>query len=180
MSWASPSGPPPAADGPPLCLVTVGHSDDRVTAHAVDWEPLEVFSYGPDLVPALPAALTADDLPAPIPRGGVHLELPARTVGVWGGDAPDGTTAQWSGWSVRFWTDDCTEQLRRASGTPLFVPQVDWAYEAMRQSLTARHDDPAPFLHEWYGAYFRAPVWDLSPSQVEAALTAVATAARSG
>ena len=127
-------------------LLTV-RTDDGVRSwvldHPDDGHPAWL---GPGLLERLPGPGHPRVRLAGLPDVGLHLDVPARTAGVWVGWTCPGLLAEvddrWPGWTVTFWGDRFESQVEAASGT-VVVPVVDEAraLTMVARSLT-RHTDP--------------------------------------
>jgi len=89
----------------------------------------DMFALGPSL------ADWAADSGGPVtlghhPRRGAHIDVPARTVGIWTEDDYGGIARSWAdiwpGWTLDLWEDRAAEQVRRARGA-LALPAADLA-----------------------------------------------------
>jgi hypothetical protein len=132
-------------------LVTV-RTAGTVTAWALDSDREDHAAWlGPVLL---------DQLPGPgfdrlrlnaIPDSGLHVDVPARELGIWTGWICPGLLAEvgarWPDWTVTFWADRFERQLAAAGGV-VTVPPVDerlaleWLAGSLRRSLTEPGTDP--------------------------------------
>ncbi|HEU4363540.1 MAG TPA: hypothetical protein VFR27_18825 [Mycobacterium sp.] len=95
--------------------------------------PLRHFNqawHGPALLDKLPGRGAARLSWGQIPEGGVHVDVPKKTVGTWHtADTMGICTALpglWSGWRTECWADRFEEHVLRCNGA-LRVPEVDLA-----------------------------------------------------
>ncbi|HEY8480553.1 MAG TPA: hypothetical protein VIL71_12040 [Spirillospora sp.] len=89
-----------------------------------------------------------------IPVSGLHVDVPARTAGVWVGTSCTGLVPAldelWPGWRVEFWEDRYEEQLARCEGA-VTVPAHDpvAALDEVMSALERRRgEDPVPQMLE--------------------------------
>lgn len=131
-------------------LVTVTGQDGVTGAWGSIYDVDEELCGGPGLPGHLPAGIPPPELPV-MPTGGLHFDLPTRTLGIWTvGIVPgihDWPLPGWEDWRLDFWGADHREQLARSGGGARF-PEVD-----LRPELAAWRDrigdpplDPAALL----------------------------------
>lgn len=114
-----------------------------VLDHPADGHPAWV---GPRLLDRLPGPGYPRVRLTGLPDVGLHVDVPARTAGVWVGWTCPGLLAElddrWPGWTVTFWGDRVERQVRAVDGT-VVMPVVDEvrALTGLARSLT-RHSDP--------------------------------------
>ncbi|MDL4812945.1 hypothetical protein [Actinomadura opuntiae] len=129
-------------------LLTV-RASGACTVYPLDWYAHTAWQ-GPALLDRLPAGgLPRLDLPE-VPGGGLHVDVDARTAGVWIGGSCRGLVPAlhelWPGWRVEFWEDRYEEQLARCGGT-VTAPGIDLAGaldEVIAELGSRRGDDPVP------------------------------------
>ncbi|WP_329178129.1 hypothetical protein [Streptomyces sp. NBC_01477] len=152
------TGPPywRQPEGDITTVLTVRGPDGEVRAWGSGYEADEELSGGPGLLALLP-----DGTPPPVltamPNGGLHFDLPTRTLGVWTvrtvpgihdwplPAGPDGDG--WDGWRLDFWGDDHRPHAARAAGRVTF-PDVDPrpALADWRRHIGDPPPDPAALL----------------------------------
>ncbi|MEV4310657.1 hypothetical protein [Actinocrispum sp. NPDC049592] len=108
---------PAAAEDDPDQLVSVVRESGEIDAYAVRPAIDEVLALGPECVDLLPedAKVTECDLP----RSGVHIDIPAKTIGLWTMDAFCGLPDKlaWPGWQVGTWADRYPDHLEKCKVT---------------------------------------------------------------
>ncbi|TDD88656.1 hypothetical protein E1293_05970 [Actinomadura darangshiensis] len=129
-------------------LLTV-RADGETTAYPLSEEAHTAWQ-GPELLGMLPAGghprLDLEEIPV----SGLHMDVAARTAGVWLGHTSRGlfpeVAALWPGWRVEFWEDRYEEQLARCGGA-ITVPDMDPAAaleEVLSRIARERGHDPVP------------------------------------
>jgi hypothetical protein len=84
---------------------------------------------------------------AALPAAGLHVDVPARWLGIWTSEWIPGVLPAlptlWPGWSVRVWADRYEDQLRAADRI-VSVPACDerLALEKLTELLTSRSTLP--------------------------------------
>jgi hypothetical protein len=72
----------------------------------------------------------------PVPLTGLHLDLAAQRVSVWGYQHPDDGGRNWPGWQMDFRADRFADH-NAVCGLPVSQPlSLNWAYAGLRASLT--------------------------------------------
>lgn len=115
-------------------LVTVRGSDKVVRAWPLWWGSSAAW-HGPNLVDRLPRpgfdALTL----ATVPESGVHVDVPAKILGVWLTSPDPGLFRSlaklWPGWRIERWDDRYEEQFARC-GPSITAPELDLPPESLR------------------------------------------------
>jgi hypothetical protein len=124
-----------------------------VTAYPL-WRDVHTAWQGPGLLDRLPAGGTSHlELPE-LPESGLHVDVGARTVGVWltgsGTGLVPALNALWTGWHVDFWEDRYEEQLGRCGAAVTVtapVPDPSAALDELISSLGKRLGrDPVPAM----------------------------------
>lgn len=105
---------------------------------------------GPGLLGRLPVGGRGRLALGTLPASGLHVDVPARTAGVWLSHCSRGLVPEleglWPGWRVEFWEDRYEEQLARCGGA-VTVPDADPAAgldELMAGIARERGHDPVP------------------------------------
>lgn len=92
------------------------------------WWHLSKAWHGPALLSSLPGRGIKSLTLGKIPEGGVHIDVPRKTVGAWQtADTMgifDALPQVWQGWTTECWEDRYDEQVTRCGGA-LRVPQLD-------------------------------------------------------
>ncbi len=108
---------PAAAEDHPDQLVSVVRESGEIDAYGLQAAIDEVLALGPGCVDLLPddAKVTECDLP----RSGVHIDIPAKTIGLWTMDAFCGLPDKlaWPGWQVGTWADRYPDHLEKCKVT---------------------------------------------------------------
>jgi hypothetical protein len=94
------------------------------------WWNLSQAWHGPALLDKLPGPGIRRIRLGKIPEGGVHIDVPRKTVGAWQTNDRLGVFAElpelWPGWHIECWDDRFEEHLRRCDDA-LGVPELDVA-----------------------------------------------------
>lgn len=113
-----------------LCqVVSVVNSVGDVRLWPLRWDASQAWR-GPELLDVLPGRGLKKLVLNMIPEGGVHIDLRAKSIGVWQTSDTMGIFQAlpelWSGWQTECWEDRYEEQLARCGGA-LRVPALDLA-----------------------------------------------------
>lgn len=111
-----------------LChLVSVVGSDGRLRMWPLWWHLSKAW-IGPALLDQLPGRGVRTLKLGKIPEGGVHIDVPRKTLGAWHtADTMgifDALPELWPGWQVECWDDHYEQQVSRC-GRSLRVPELD-------------------------------------------------------
>ncbi|BBX74913.1 hypothetical protein [Mycobacterium shinjukuense] len=111
-----------------LChLVSVVDAEERLRFWPLWWHLCKAW-HGPALLDRLPGRGVARVTLGTIPEGGVHVDVPRKTVGAWQTADTMGIFQAlpelWSGWETQCWEDRFEEQVTRCRGA-LRVPELD-------------------------------------------------------
>lgn len=108
-------------------LVSVVHPEHGLRLKALTWGYSAAW-LGPSMVDALPYKGVQKMRRTTIPESGVHVDVNARTVGVWTTSEARGLfdlmPERWCGWRTECWDDRYEEQVARCDGA-LRVPSLD-------------------------------------------------------
>ena len=123
-----------------------GSSETRCVAGS--WEALQL---GPaELERAMEQAPPVTELvwdAEEYPRGGIHVDYPARILGTWWSDPTPRleslVTRAWPGWNLRWWRDEFERQVELASVAISFTGEATYA-PAILASLWARSQQEEP------------------------------------
>jgi hypothetical protein len=133
-----------------LChLVSVVDTDGGLRLWPLWWHLSQAW-HGPALVNRLPGLGVRRLTLGKIPEGGVHIDVPRKTVGAWQTADTMGIFQAlphlWCGWQTACWEDHFEEQVIRCKGT-LQVPALDlvagidnaqrWIHDRVFQSFSA-------------------------------------------
>lgn len=136
-----------------LChLVSVIDDEERLRLWPLWWHLSKAW-HGPALVDMLPGRGVTRLTLGKIPEGGVHIDMPRKTVGAWQTADTMGIfqalPGLWNGWQAYCWQDRFEEQVTRCKGA-LRVPELDvvagidsaqqWIHDRVFQSFS---DSPA-------------------------------------
>jgi hypothetical protein len=119
-----------ARDRNALChLVSVVDADGRLRMWPLWWHLSKAW-HGPALIDKLPGRGVRTLTLGKIPEGGVHIDVPRKTVGAWQTADTMGffqaLPGLWRGWQTECWDDHYEEQVK-ACGGALRVPDLDLA-----------------------------------------------------
>ncbi|GAB3035873.1 hypothetical protein [Mycobacterium bourgelatii] len=111
-----------------LChLVSVVGDDGRLRFWPLWWHLSKAW-LGPALLDRLPGRGVARLTLGKIPEGGVHIDVPRKTLGAWQTADTMGIFQAlpdiWKGWKTECWDDRFEEQLTRCEGT-LRLPELN-------------------------------------------------------
>lgn len=117
-----------ARDRNALChLVSVVDANGRLRLWPLWWHLSKAW-HGPALMNMLPGCGVARLSLGNIPEGGVHIDVPRKTVGAWQTADTMGIFQAlpdvWSGWRTECWEDRFEEQVIQCKGA-LRVPELD-------------------------------------------------------
>lgn len=117
-----------AAGRAELCqVVSVLDANGRLRLWPLRWHRSKAW-HGAALLDALPGRGVRGLTLGKIPDGGVHVDVPRKTVGVWQTADTMGifhaVADIWGGWQTECWEDRFDEQVRRCQAA-LRVPRVD-------------------------------------------------------
>ncbi len=120
----------PARDRNALChLVSVVDAAGQVRFWPVCWHLSKAW-HGPELMERLPGRGVRRLTLSKIPEGGVHIDVPRKTLGAWQTADTMGIFHAlpdlWSGWQTQCWEDRFEEQAMQCKGA-LRIPQLDLA-----------------------------------------------------
>lgn len=119
-----------ARDRNALChLVSVVHSTGQVRMWPLWWHLSKAW-HGPALLDRLPGRGVRSLTLGKIPEGGLHIDVPRKTVGAWQTADTMGIFRAlpdlWSRWQTERWEDRFEEQAVRCEGA-LRIPELDLA-----------------------------------------------------
>ncbi|WP_245848632.1 hypothetical protein [Mycobacterium palustre] len=130
QSWNHRPDLRPARDPNSLChLVSVVDAGGQLRLWPL-WWGLSMAWHGPTLLEKLPGRGARSLILGKIPEGGVHVDVPRKTVGAW--QTADtmgifqGLPHVWGGWRTECWEDRFEEQAVRCRGA-LRLPTPDLA-----------------------------------------------------
>jgi hypothetical protein len=121
----------PARDRKAMCnLVSVFDATGQVRMWPLYWGDLSKAWHGPALLDLLPGRGVRRLNLGKIPQGGLHIDVPRKTVGAWQTAEAMGVFRAlpqlWSGWQTECWEDRFDEQALRCGGA-LRLPELDLA-----------------------------------------------------
>lgn len=145
-------------------LVTVVGVDGRLRAWPLCWGSSAAW-HGPQLIGMLPGGGEDRLRLGCLPESGVHVDVPARTVGVWLTRSVPGLLRSlpelWPGWNIERWDDRFEEHLRRC-GRSVSAPELDvvsgvieaeaWLTKRVYQSFEDSPVGAAACLMRMFGA----------------------------
>lgn len=113
-----------------LChLVSIVDDTDKVRMWPLRWDVSPSW-HGPALIDKLPGRGVRSLTLGMIPLGGVHIDVPRKTLGAWQTADTMGIFEAlpdlWSGWRAECWEDRFEEQALRCKGS-LRLPELDLA-----------------------------------------------------
>ena len=119
-----------ARDRNALChLVSVVDAEGQLRMWPLWWHLSKAW-HGPALLDKLPGRGVRSLTLGKIPEGGVHIDVPRKTLGAWQTADTMGFFQAlpdlWGGWQTECWEDRFEEQVIRCNGA-LRVPQLDLA-----------------------------------------------------
>ncbi|HEX9176258.1 MAG TPA: hypothetical protein VF874_09260 [Mycobacterium sp.] len=119
-----------ALDRNALChLVSVVDAEGQLRMWPLWWHLSKAW-HGPALLDKLPGRGVRTLTLGKIPEGGVHIDVPRKTLGAWQTADTMGFFQAlpdlWGGWQTECWEDRFEEQVIRCNGA-LRVPQLDLA-----------------------------------------------------
>lgn len=121
---------PPEEIGWADVLVSIRWESGQLRCYHLAGYPEDYLAWGPALLTAAReetglARFPSAGWPDCFPNGGLHLDVPSRTVEFWiAVDAPDAARrvgAAWPGWTVRWHKDDYSFQAERTNGRAGFA-----------------------------------------------------------
>ncbi|MFZ0832517.1 MAG: hypothetical protein WAM92_05425 [Mycobacterium sp.] len=124
-----------ARDRNELChLVSVVDATGQLRLWPLWWHLSKAW-HGPALLDRLPGRGVRRLVLGKIPEGGVHIDVPRKTVGAWQTADTLGFFQAlpdlWNGWQTEYWDDRFEEQALRCTGA-LRLPALDIAAGAAR------------------------------------------------
>jgi hypothetical protein len=117
-----------APDRNGLChLVSVVDASGQVRMWPLWWHLSKAW-HGPALMDRLPGPGLRRLTRGKVPEGGVHIDVPRKTVGAWQTADTMGIFQalpdRWNGWQTECWEDRFEEQVLRCNGA-LRIPELD-------------------------------------------------------
>jgi hypothetical protein len=117
-----------AQDPNELChLVSVVDATGQLRMWPLWWHLSKAW-HGPELMDKLPGRGVRKLTLGKIPEGGVHVDVPRKTLGAWQTADTMGVFQAlpdvWRGWQTEIWEDRFEEQVRHCNGA-LRVPELD-------------------------------------------------------
>ncbi len=134
---------PRLADNPnQLChLVSVVDGTGIIRMWPLWWGNVGVAWHGPALIERLPGRGVRRLALGMIPEGGLHIDIPRNTLGLWQTADVAGVfhalPKLWIGWQTECWEDRFEQQLLRCRGA-LSMPELDLAAAAGRVQARIR------------------------------------------